>query len=277
LAAGSKWAFFPSVAVGWNLHNETFMKGLTVLNEFKIRASYGLSGNQAIAVGATKATLGITNAVVDQGVRTGYVQSNMANDKLHWENTKQTNIGMDLSFFNNKLDFEFNYYNKRSVDLLIALVIPPSNGFTRYNTNLGTVENHGYEFDLGVKPLTGPLQWNVSGNFSINRNKIINLGGVQSFVGPTQRLAIRLVRSTVIASMVFTRTRRRWTTDLSILLPPNQADLSMWILMGIIILPLRTEKLSVTPTRILFLASPTILPGRGFPYPYFFREVLARM
>jgi TonB-linked SusC/RagA family outer membrane protein len=185
LAAGSKWAFFPSVAVGWNLHNETFMKGLTVLNEFKIRASYGLSGNQAIAVGATKATLGITNAVVDQGVRTGYVQSNMANDKLHWENTKQTNIGMDLSFFNNKLDFEFNYYNKRSVDLLIALVIPPSNGFTRYNTNLGTVENHGYEFDLGVKPLTGPLQWNVSGNFSINRNKIINLGGVQSFVGPT--------------------------------------------------------------------------------------------
>ena len=184
LAAQNKWAFFPSVAIGWNVHNEQFMKSVAFMTQLKLRASYGLSGNQAIAVGATKATLGTTNTVVDQAIQTAYVQSNMANDKLHWETTKQANVGVDMSFFNDKLDFEFNYYKKNSVDLLIALVIPPSNGFTRYNTNLGSVENHGYEFDLGVKPLTGLLQWDVSGNLSINRNKIVNLGSVQSFVGP---------------------------------------------------------------------------------------------
>ncbi|TDE14860.1 SusC/RagA family TonB-linked outer membrane protein [Dyadobacter psychrotolerans] len=189
LAAGNKWAFFPSVAVGWNLHNENFIKAFSFVSELKLRASYGLSGNQAIAVGATKATLATTNTVVDQSVQTGYVQSNMANDKLHWETTKQGNVGLDMSFFNNKLDFEFNYYKKNSVDLLIALVIPPSNGFTRYNTNLGSVENKGYEFDLGLKPLSGSLQWDVSANLSINRNKIVNLGSVESFVG-TAFLAI---------------------------------------------------------------------------------------
>ena len=185
LAQGNKWAFFPSVAAGWNLHNESFIKSLSYISELKLRASYGLSGNQAIAVGATKATLGTTNTVVNESVQTGYVLSNMANDKLHWETTKQTNIGMDLTLFSNKLDFEFNYYKKNSVDLLIALVIPPSNGFTRYNTNLGSVENHGFEFDLGVKPLTGSIKWDISGNLSINRNKIVNLGSVQSFVGPS--------------------------------------------------------------------------------------------
>ncbi len=183
LALGNKWAFFPSAALGWNVHNEAFMKPLNFFSQLKIRASYGTSGNQAIGVGATQATLGTTSAVINQAVQTGYVLANMANSQLHWETTRQTNIGADMAFFDNRLTFEFNYYNKRSEDLLIALVIPPSNGFTRYNTNLGVVENKGLEFDLGGKILTGPLSWDASGNLSVNRNKILSLGGVDSFVG----------------------------------------------------------------------------------------------
>ena len=185
LAEGDKWSFFPSLALGWNVHNEKFMKPIEFISELKIRASYGLSGNQSIAVGATKASLNTTGSVVNEAIQTGYTQGNMANNNLHWEITKQTNLGMDLSLLDNRITFGFEYYNKHTEDLLIALTLPPSNGFTSFNTNQGTVENKGYEFELRGKILTGKLLWDASGNLSINRNKIIDLGGLTSFMGPT--------------------------------------------------------------------------------------------
>ncbi|OFX35369.1 MAG: hypothetical protein A2W90_14880 [Bacteroidetes bacterium GWF2_42_66] len=185
LAEGNKWDFFPSLALGWNVHNEAFMKKQKVISEFKVRTSYGFSGNQAIAVGATKASLSTTGSVINESIQTGYTQANMANDDLHWEITRQINAGIDLAFMEGRITFGFDYYNKLTEDLLIALTIPPSNGFTRYNTNQGTVENQGYEFDLGGKILTGKFRWDASGNLSINRNKIVDLGGLESFMGPT--------------------------------------------------------------------------------------------
>ena len=185
LADNNKWSFFPSLAFGWNLHNEPFMKQVKFISEFKVRASYGLSGNQSIAVGATKASLGTTGAVVNEAMQTGYFLANMENNDLHWEITKQTNAGIDLAFLESRITFGFDYYNKQTEDLLIALTIPPSNGFTRYNTNQGVVENTGYEFDLSGKILIKKFKWDVSGNLSINRNKIIDLGGLTSFMGPS--------------------------------------------------------------------------------------------
>lgn len=185
LADGNKWDFFPSVAAGWNLHNEQFMKQFDFLSELKLRASYGLSGNQAIAVGATRASMGTVNSVINQTIQTGFVQSNMANSNLHWERTKQVNLGFDIALFKNKVNFTFDYYKKKTEDLLISLVIPPSNSFTRYNTNSGTIENKGYEFDLNVKIFTGKFKWDASGNLSVNRNKITSLGSIESFPAPT--------------------------------------------------------------------------------------------
>jgi TonB-dependent starch-binding outer membrane protein SusC len=185
LADGRKWDFFPSIALAWNLHKEKFMKDIEFISSCKIRTSYGLSGNQVITVGATKARLTSTGSVVNESLQTGYVLSNMANNTLHWETSKQSNIGLDLSLFQNRLTFGFEYYNKLTEDLLIGLTIPPSNGFTNYNTNQGSVKNTGYEFDLRGKILTEKIKWDVIGNISFNRNKIISLGdGIESFMGP---------------------------------------------------------------------------------------------
>ena len=185
LAEGNKWKFFPSVALGWNISNEKFMRNIAAISSLKVRGSYGLSGNQSVPVGATQASLTSTGSVANEGIQIGYILANMANSTLHWELTKQQNIGLDLALFNNRVTFGFDYYKKRTDGLLIGLTIPPSNGFTKYNTNQGTVENKGYEFDLGIKALDRGLKWDVSGNISFNRNKIISLGeGVNSFTGP---------------------------------------------------------------------------------------------
>lgn len=188
LAKGHKWEFFPSVAAGWNLHNENFMKSLTVLSQAKIRASYGVSGNQTITVGATRANMGTVNSVINQTLQTGYVQTNMANDELHWERTKQIDLGIDLGFFKNRMTFSADYYRKKTVDLLIALTIPPSNAYTRYNTNAGSILNQGFEFDVAGKILTGKFKWDASANFSLNRNKILDLGSITSFPAPVYGL-----------------------------------------------------------------------------------------
>lgn len=185
LADGNKWDFFPSIALGWNLHNEKFMKNVEFISSFKLRASYGLSGNQAVTVGATKARLGSTGSVANESIQIGYVLSNMANSTLHWEITKQGNFGFDLAMFENRVTFGFEYYKKLTEDLLIGLTIPPSNGLTKYDTNQGSVENTGSEFDLRGKLLTKAVKWDITGNISYNRNKIVSLGeGVKSFTGP---------------------------------------------------------------------------------------------
>jgi TonB-linked SusC/RagA family outer membrane protein len=186
LAEGNKWDFFPSIALGWNVHNEKFMQPIEFISQFKLRASYGLSGNQSIAVGATKSRLNSTGTVVNESIQIGYIPANMANSTLHWETTKQTNIGFDLAMFKSRVTVGFEYYDKLTEDLLIGLTIPPVNGFTSYNTNQGSIKNKGYEFDLKGKLLTQKFKWDIGGNISFNRNKIIDLGdGVDSFVGPS--------------------------------------------------------------------------------------------
>lgn len=186
LAEGNKWAFFPSVALGWNVHNENFLKAVDAISELKVRASYGLSGNQAVGVGSTKAMLGSTGSVANQSIQIGYVLANLPNSTLHWETTRQTNVGADISLFGNRFSLGFDYYKKRTHDLLISLTIPPSNGFSSYSTNQGVIQNQGVEFDVKARALTGAFSWDISGNISRNRNKVISLGeGLTSFVGPT--------------------------------------------------------------------------------------------
>ncbi|GAB2796486.1 TonB-dependent receptor [Rhabdobacter roseus] len=185
LAPGSKWSFFPSVAVGWNIHNENFMKGLTQISEFKIRASYGMSGNQSIGVGSTNARLNTVSAVADQSIVVGYTQASMANNSLGWERTAQSNLGADISLFDHRLRLGFDYYKKRTTDLLLNLQIPPSTGFTTYATNVGEIENKGLEFELEGRIFRGLFRWDASGNISFNRNKVIHLGELPRMTGST--------------------------------------------------------------------------------------------
>ncbi|MBX2922812.1 MAG: TonB-dependent receptor [Chitinophagaceae bacterium] len=185
LAEGKKWKFFPSVAVGWNIKNEKFLSGSNVLSELKLRASYGLSGNQSIAVGSTRARLATISAVVGQSIVTGFTQSSMANDALTWDITSQFDMGADIAFLANKFFLSVDYYRKVTADLLLNIQIPPSTGFSSYATNIGKVENKGFEIEIGARPSVGKLRWEISGNLSVNKNKVLSLGALSRTLGPT--------------------------------------------------------------------------------------------
>lgn len=184
LASGHKWDLFPSLALGWNAHNEKFMKNNDVISELKIRTSYGISGNQSIGVGSTLSRYDSGTGVINQSMVTTYYPANMPNKNLGWENTNQFNAGIDLGLWSGRVTFTADYYYKRTSNLLINLPIPESTGFTTYTTNSGEVENQGLDFDLGGNILTGTLKWKATGNISFNRNKVLKFDGtMQSFMG----------------------------------------------------------------------------------------------
>lgn len=176
LASGHKWALFPSFALGWNVNNEDFMKDLIMISELKLRASWGVSGNQAIYPGATKSVYIPVSSVINETLLTSYVPGNMANDILGWENTEQYNFGLDLALLNGDIRFGYEYYNKKTDNLLINLPLPPTTGYTNYASNAGSVENRGMEFDISAKIFKRKFKWDVAGNISFNRNKILQLG-----------------------------------------------------------------------------------------------------
>ncbi|MCF8341279.1 MAG: TonB-dependent receptor [Chitinophagaceae bacterium] len=177
LSEGNKWSFFPSAAFGWNLHNEKFFPKRGIINQAKIKASYGISGNQNIGIGATQALFAISRAANTIGsVLTGVGLSSFDNPNLHWEKTAQYNLGLDFTFYKSKYALTIDLYKKITSDLLTNLSIPSDNGFLTYATNMGTIENKGLEIEADIKLLTKKLKWSVTGNITFNRNKVINLG-----------------------------------------------------------------------------------------------------
>ncbi|MEN0054942.1 MAG: TonB-dependent receptor [Mucilaginibacter sp.] len=177
LAQGHKWSFFPSGAFAWKISEEKFFKdNIKAISSMKLRVSYGLSGNQNIAVGGTQSTLGTDAYVINGAIVKGYTQNNIANPVLGWEVTKALNIGTDISLFDDRLQFTVEAYRKVTNDLLISLPIPANTGFSTYLTNSGSVENRGLEFDFTARVINRPLTWTMTGNISFNRNKMLSLG-----------------------------------------------------------------------------------------------------
>jgi TonB-dependent starch-binding outer membrane protein SusC len=182
LPEGNKWAFFPSAAIGWNVHKEGFFKGIKSINELKFRASYGITGNQNVGLYAPFSRVQVQRAVTNGNVVSGLAQSTLANTDARWETTNQWNAGVDLSFFESRLKFGFELYNRKTTDLIISLALPTSSGFASYNGNNGSIENKGYEFDLKGVILDKKFKWDAIANYSVNKNKITALGNdVQIF------------------------------------------------------------------------------------------------
>ena len=177
LAEGEKWDFFPSAAVGWKLHEEGFMSDVPFLETLKLRASYGLSGNQSVAVGDTQVQLNNDAYVVGGEILQGLVPANLANPILGWETTSQWNIGADVGILDDRVQLEVNYYRKVTKDLLVQLPVPNQTGFGSFTTNAGTVENKGLELDLTAHLLSErAVDWKLNGNISFNRNEVSDLG-----------------------------------------------------------------------------------------------------
>jgi TonB-dependent starch-binding outer membrane protein SusC len=180
----NKWATFPSAALGWRAINEDFFEnaGLTnIFTEFKVRVSYGVTGNSQIPAYQSTSDLSPRNYVFNGVLASGYAATRVENPDLKWEQTKMFNTGLDMSFLANRLSVSLDYFNNKTTDLLLYISIPQSTGFGTMLKNTGSLSNHGFEMTVDAKPLTGEFTWDLNANVSILRNNIDDLGGSAPF------------------------------------------------------------------------------------------------
>ncbi len=183
-APGNKWSYFPSGAVGWRISDEPFLVGNRLVNNLKLRASYGITGNQGINSFQTLNRLTSTIAVYGGGGEViGFVPAAIANPDLRWETTEQLDIGFDLGLMDNRYRFTFDYYVKNTEDLLASVPLPPSVGFGSILRNIGAIRNSGIELALDADILVGAFQWNAYGQISFNENEVVSLAGGDDVLG----------------------------------------------------------------------------------------------
>ena len=182
-APGNKWSNFASAAVAWRASEEEFIKKMNIFSNLKLRASYGQTGNQAIGAYATRDYLTVANYPINGALESGFANLTWrgpANPDLKWETTSQYNIGVDMGFFQNKVNFTVDLYYKKTSDLLQNIQIPQSTGFSNMTTNFGDVTNKGLEITGKFYPVTTKdFNWDFDANISFNRNEISGLPGDQ--------------------------------------------------------------------------------------------------
>ena len=173
----NRWGTFPAASIAWRATKEAFMENYKFISETKIRASYGLAGNNAFNnnypyVGLLRPD----NYVLGNQLANGLGASSLGNPLLGWEKSRQTDLGVDLGFFNSRIYFIADYYHRLTTDLLLNVNVPTLSGFSSTVKNIGKMENKGWEFSLSTRNLTGQFTWNTNVNVSFNRNKVIALG-----------------------------------------------------------------------------------------------------
>ena len=174
--SGNKYAFFPSAAFGWRIIEESFMSSAEFISNLKLRASYGLTGSQEIGTFQSLAALGNDQLAFGENVTVGYFPTRFANQDLKWETTRQLDVGLDFGFLQDRISATVDYYYKRTQDLLLNVPVPLSTGFRSTLKNIGELENRGLEFSLNSVNVTGKFSWETSFNYSINRQKVLDLG-----------------------------------------------------------------------------------------------------
>jgi TonB-linked SusC/RagA family outer membrane protein len=186
-AANNKSAIFPALALAWSVSSEDFLKNSNTISDLKLRLSYGKTGNNPIAPYQSLALLTPIRYNFNNQLVTGYYQSNLANDNLTWETTDQFNGGVDMALYNSKVQLSFDAYYKLTYDLLQNVTLPASNGYATIVDNFGEVENKGIELGINASLFdTKDIGWNVTSNFSLNRNKLRKLNSNLEFqLGPS--------------------------------------------------------------------------------------------
>ncbi len=176
--ANHKWGYFPSFSGGWRISNESFFKNIDFIKDLKLRAGWGIVGNDQVGDFSSFGLVAPGSFYVFGGdVVPGSSVSSIENKDLKWEMTKQTNIGLDISMLNNRISVSTDYYIKNTSDMLLNSPIPasvgiPSNTATK---NVGAMYNKGLEFQVSSKNLVNELKWNTDFNISFNKSKITHL------------------------------------------------------------------------------------------------------
>ncbi|MHA4809761.1 SusC/RagA family TonB-linked outer membrane protein [Flavitalea flava] len=176
--ANSKWGYFPSGAFAWRLSQENFMKSVRSISDLKVRASYGVTGNQEIGnynslsqYGSNQYSLGSTPSLV-----VGLSPINIPNPNLKWESTASSDFGVDLGLWENRIYVTADIYYKKTSNLLLNINIPETSGYTTTLVNAGSVSNKGFEFSLTSRNIEhSNIKWSTTLNFSTNVNKVISV------------------------------------------------------------------------------------------------------
>lgn len=176
----NKWGFFPSAAASWNAHNEEFLQDNSTINNLKFSVSYGSVGNEGISPYQSLSTALQRDYIIDGVKVSGYVPGDfLPNPDLKWETSTTLNAKVDVGLWSNRLTATAEYYNTRTKDLLIDQALNAGLGYSRKKTNIGEVENQGFEFSVnGALVRNKDLKINLGLNFSKNTNKIISLYGL---------------------------------------------------------------------------------------------------
>ncbi|MEZ5044946.1 MAG: TonB-dependent receptor [Saprospiraceae bacterium] len=171
----NRWGLFYSGSLGWRMTEESFLKNISWLEELKLRASYGITGNSAIGDFAALPQFGTRGQYLGAP---GLAPSKLANNLLGWETAEQLDLGLDFSFFGNRLYGTIDLWRKNNKDLLLATQIPASAGISNSSIteNVGEVQNQGVDFELNAVIVnSGGFRWSIGGTLSLQKNKVVSL------------------------------------------------------------------------------------------------------
>jgi TonB-linked SusC/RagA family outer membrane protein len=182
-----KYGTFPSASVGWLASEESFFPKSDNFSFMKVKAGYGVTGNNNIGDYTQTTTLGPTNYVFSGALVPGLSINNLGNPDLTWETSKQLDIGLEVSLFKSRVSLQYDFYDKRTDGMLYQISIPFSSGYSSIRYNVGEFKMWGHEFQINTKNLIGDLKWDTSMNFSFLDNKVLSLqdntpiGGVNKY------------------------------------------------------------------------------------------------
>ena len=179
----NKWGYFPSFSLGWNAKNEEFLKDLSWLSALKLRGSWGINGNDQIGSfryavymsSGNNYTFG-SGANGSETISIGAKPNGLANPNAKWEQSIQTDIGVDMGFLGNRVTFTADWYNKVTSGMLMDMQVPGYAGDSAPIGNVGTMSNSGVELDLGYRDDYGDFSWSISANATYTRNVLTELG-----------------------------------------------------------------------------------------------------
>jgi TonB-dependent starch-binding outer membrane protein SusC len=174
--ADNRYATFPAFSVGWVVSDENFLKSVSKLSFLKLRASYGIVGNDAIDLYSTVPSIGVGTRINNGNIVGAATPNSLGNRLLGWEETKQTDIGLDAAFLNNRISLSYDYYNKTTDKLLYKVPTPPSSGYSTIAYNTGSFKYWGHEITISSRNLVNKLKWSTDFNISFLDNKVLSLG-----------------------------------------------------------------------------------------------------
>ena len=176
--SNNRWGYFPSASIAWRMSEESFMQGTKEwLDNLKIRASYGVTGNNQIDNYGAIGLLSSNQYAVNDKLTNGLYVSTLPSKDLKWERTGQYDFGIDASFFGSRLNLAFDFYYSKTTDMLLSVPVPVLTGFTESLSNIGSVENKGVEFSINTVNFRNKnFSWTTDFNISANRNKVLKLG-----------------------------------------------------------------------------------------------------